>query len=134
MFLAKLSNEKRHLFLDLELHISKIDGEFSESEKNIIDTHCIEMHIDSNKYQCELSLDEVIRKLSECTVQEKHIIFIEMLAVVMADEVYHEKEKQIVEDLADVLGISNDEIIKAFSALNKLKEAYEELSNFVYGV
>ncbi len=63
------------MYLDLELYLSKVDGEFNELEKQIIDTHCIEMHIDSNKYQCELSLDEVFRKLEECTLEEKYIIF-----------------------------------------------------------
>ena len=50
MYLSKLSNENKHIFLDLELHISNANGEFSDQEKNIIDAHCLEIHIDCNKY------------------------------------------------------------------------------------
>lgn len=88
MYLSVLDLETKHLFLDLELYISKTDGEFNDLEKQIIDTHCIEMHIDNNNYQCELPLSVVYEKLGKCTEEEKRIIFIEMLAVVLADKVY----------------------------------------------
>ena len=87
MYLAMLDNEKRHLFLDLELYISKIDGDFSEQEKRVIDTHCIEMHIDNNNYESETSYDEMMSRLSETfSKQEKRIVFIELLATVLADD------------------------------------------------
>lgn len=131
MYLSKLSNEKKHLFLDLELYLSKSDGEFSKQEKQIIDTHCLEMRIDCNKYHCELPLDEVYKRLEECTPEEQHIIFIEMLATVIADEVYHDEEKKIVETLAEILKINSNEIEQAFSIIYNLKKTYEELGNFV---
>lgn len=126
-----LSNEKKHLFLDLELYLSNADGEFSEQEKNIIDAHCMEMHIDCNKYQCVLPLDEVYKKLEGCTPEEQHIIFIEMLATVIADEIYHKEEKKIVETLAKILNIKSNEIEQAFSIIYNLKKTYEELANFI---
>ena len=133
MYLMKLSNEKRHLFLDLEIYLSKTDGEFDDSEKRIIDTHCKEMHIDNNGYECELPLDQVFQNIHEkCTTEEKHIIFIELLAVVMADNVYHESEKVIVNRLAEVLDIGEKEIEYAFQAVNKMREAYEEFAHFVF--
>ena len=131
MYLSKLSNEKKHLFLDLELYISNADSEFSNQEKNIIDVHCLEMHIDCNKYQCELPLDEVYKKLERCTPEEQHIIFIEMLATVIADEVYHDEEKKIVETIGTILNISRKEIEQAFSIIYNLKKIYEELANFI---
>lgn len=133
MYLSKLSNEKRHLFLDLELYMSKTDGDFSNSEKQIIDTHCMEMHIDNNGYECELPLDQVFQELQEkCTAEEKHIIFIELLAVVMADKVYHDSEKIIIERLAEILDIKEAEVEYAFNAVNKMREAYEEFAKFVF--
>ena len=132
MYLSVLDLETKHLFLDLELYISKTDGEFNDLEKQIIDTHCIEMHIDNNNYQCELPLSVVYEKLGKCTEEEKRIIFIEMLAVVLADKVYHQSEKILVDRLANVLKIKDEDVKKVFVAVEEMKEAYVKFSNFVF--
>ncbi len=70
--------------------MSRTDGNFSDEEKAIIDTHCIEMHIDNNSYECELPLEGVLSKISsEFSEQEKRIVFLELAATVLADKVYH---------------------------------------------
>lgn len=132
MYLSVLDLETKYLFLDLELYISKTDGEFNDLEKQIIDTHCIEMHIDNNNYQCELPLSVVYEKLGKCTEEEKRIIFIEMLAVVLADKVYHQSEKILVDRLANILKIKDEDVKKAFAAVEEMKEAYVKFSNFVF--
>lgn len=132
MYLSVLDLETKHLFLDLELYISKTDGEFNDLEKQIIDTHCIEMHIDNNNYQCELPLSVVYEKLEKCTEEEKRIIFIELLAVVLADKVYHQSEKILVDRLANVLRIKDEDVKKAFAAVEEMKEVYVKFSNFVF--
>ena len=45
MFLNRLSNEQKELFLDLCIHASKADNDFAEDEKLVIDQYCDEMHI-----------------------------------------------------------------------------------------
>lgn len=132
MYLSVLDLETKYLFLDLELYISKTDGEFNDLEKQIIDTHCIEMHIDNNNYQCELPRSVVYEKLGKCTEEEKRIIFIEMLAVVLADKVYHQSEKILVDRLANILKIKDEDVKKAFAAVEEMKEAYVKFSNFVF--
>ena len=135
MYLSLLSNDKKHLFLDLEIHMSKTDGDFSVEEKAIIDTHCIEMHIDNNSYECELPLEEVLSKISdEFTEQEKRIVFLELTATVLADNVYHTTEKVLVSKLADILRISEDESDVVLTLIKNLKDAYEGCAKFIKGV
>lgn len=132
MYLSILNNEKKHLFLELEIYMSKIDGDFSNKEKVIIDTHCMEMHIDNNNYECEFPLDYILSKMAnECSKQEKHIIFLEMAGTVLADDVYHSSEKKLIEKLADVLEISATEIDLVFSLIKNLKDIYKGCSRFV---
>ena len=77
MYLSLLDNEKKHLFLDLELYMSCSDGEFSIDEKNIIDVHCLEMEIDNNNYQPDLPKDLLLNKLkTSLTIKEKKIFII----------------------------------------------------------
>ena len=101
-----LSNEKKHLFLNLEIYMAKVDGEFSEDERQIIDTHCLEMHIDNNNYETDMSQDDVIKQLqNSLTHEEQKMVFLELIATIMADDIYHEKEKNLTNKLADVFDI-----------------------------
>ena len=132
MYLTRLDNNKRHLFLDLELYMSRIDGDFSDQEKQIIDVHCREMHIDHNNYTCELPLDDVYAKIRETmTPQEKRIVFLELTAIIMADGVYHKKEKEMVEKLSSILDIDDEQREIAFSIIEDAKAVYERCAAFV---
>lgn len=132
MYLSMLSNEKKHLFLNLEIYMSKIDGEFSEGEKQIIDAHCIEMHIDNNNYEADMSQDEVLRQLKETlTRSEQRIVFLEIIATIMADDVYHEEEGKLTSRLAELLDINDDGVKEAFSIIKDMKNVYERCSNYI---
>lgn len=134
MYLSLLSNEKKHLFLELEIYMSKTDGDFSDEEKAIIDAHCIEMHIDNNSYECELPLEGVLSKISsEFSEQEKRIVFLELAATVLADKVYHTTEKILISKWADILKISEDESNVVITLIKSLKDAYEGCAKFIEG-
>jgi tellurite resistance protein len=127
-----LDIEKKHMFLNLEIIMSQIDGEFSDDEKRIIDTHCLEMHIDNNNYEIELPIDELLFKIKNSfSEQEKYIIFLELVATVLADGVYHDKEKNLIEKLAEILNIPNEDIDEAFSIINDMKLVYERCANYI---
>jgi len=132
MYLSALDIEKKHLFLDLEIYISNIDGNFSEEEKRMINMHCAEMHIDNNNYECEHSLDEVLSLIRQTmTKKEKRIIFLELVATILADEVYHTKEKEMVNRLSQILEISDEERDNAFSIINDAKSIYKRCEVFI---
>ena len=58
MYLSMLSDTNKRLFLNLEIYLSKVDSDFSENERIIIDAHCMEMHIDNNNYEADMSQSE----------------------------------------------------------------------------
>ncbi len=118
MYLSKLNIEKKHLFLNLELYLSRVDGDFSDEEKMIINTHCIEMHIDNNNFETDMPLDDVITKINKVlTKQENKIFFLELAGTVMADNIYHGKEKELLYKIAGVLNMTCDEIDMAISII-----------------
>lgn len=132
MYLSMLDTKKKHLFLDLELYMAKIDGDFSIHEKEIIDAHCLEMRIDNNGYVPEIPLDNVITELKNTlTIQEKHIVFLELVATILADNVYHENEEALIEKLETVFEISDNEKETAFSIMSDMKKAYERCAAFI---
>lgn len=132
MYLAMLDNEKRHLFLELEIYMSKIDSDFSVEERRIIDTHCMEMRIDNNDYECELPMELVLSRINkECDDREKRIIFLELAATVLADNVYHETEKELIEKLAQVCALPSGKPAEVIGLIKRLKAVYEDCASFV---
>lgn len=132
MYLRNLDNEKKHLFLDLELLIANSDGNFDETEKAIIDYHCGEMHIDNNNYINELDFSEIMKRVKrDFSDEEKRIFFLELVAVVLADGKYHAEEKKIICKLSDTFGISEEKSGQAFQIINKLQEVYTDMNKFV---
>lgn len=134
MYLALLDDEKKELFLNLEIHISRTDGEFGDDEKMIIDTHCMEMGIDNHNYESWINYDSVISTLSEqCNKLEKRIIFFELAAVVLADGVYHDNEKTMLYELGKYFDINNDKVDGLIDTLIGLRRIYAECVAFVEG-
>lgn len=120
------------MFLDLEIYMAGIDGEFSDSEKKIIDAHCIEMRIDCNDYQPELPQDELFGMLkSGLSDREKHIVFLELVATILADEKYHQEEEKLVNKLSDLLGINQEEVDCAFLIISDMKKVYERCAEYI---
>lgn len=131
MYLGRLNLEEKHSFLDLETYIAKTDGDFSDSEKEIIDAHCIEMHIDNNGYEPEKSLDEVLRSLRQMSQSKRYIVFLEITATVLADEVYQDCEKMLLSKLAQTLEIHEKEIQNAMDIMRDLKKDYSRCAAFI---
>lgn len=131
MYLAKLDIEKKYLFRDLEIIMSKVDGDFSSDEKLIIDTHCMEMHIDNNNYESALSEEELLKQIEEgLDEKEQKIFFFELAATVMADNIYHDAEKKLIKKLSDVLKFDDEKTNEVFGIINDLKSAYSRCAAF----
>ena len=132
MYLSMLNNEKRHLFLNLEIYMSQIDGDFSDKEKAIINAHCVEMHVDNNGYEPDMPRDEVFKQLKETlSIQEKKIVFLELVATIIVDNIYHASEKELVDKLAELLDISDSEVNDAFNIIKDMKEVYERCAEYI---
>lgn len=133
MFLYKLSNTEKHLFLDLEIYMAMIDGEFNDAEKRMIDLHAVEMRVDHNQYTPEKSIDEVRSSIKRLDTRTKRVFFFELIATVMSDGVYTSDEKTLIENLAVMFDIDNDDIDNAFKTIQMLKNGYENAIAFVEG-
>lgn len=131
MFLQSLNNDERHLFLDMELYMSKIDSNFSDEEKKIIDMHAAEMHIDHNDYTPEHSIDYVRSHIKQLTDVKKRICFFELIAVALSDGVYDENEKELIDNLAIAFGFEENDLEETIEAIHLLRTGYEKATAFI---
>lgn len=132
MYLNMLNRREKHLFLALEIYISEIDGDFSDEEKQIINAHCLEMGIDNNNFELRMEGEEILKEIEgNLDDTKKHIFFLELAGIVLADNMYYEKERQIMERLANILKIKQEEIDEAFSIIKDLKSVYLRCAKYV---
>lgn len=131
MYLSMLSDTNKRLFLNLEIYLSKVDSDFSENERIIIDAHCMEMHIDNNNYEADMSQSEIFEGLKALTKQESKIVFLELVGTIMADNVYHVEERALVKKLAEALKLEENDISLVFSIITDMKHVYERCAEYV---
>ena len=133
MLLGKLVSEKhKEMFLNLELWLVEADGHFDDMEKRLVDQHCAEMGISNNEYKKEKALDEIIKEINiDMSVEEKKIIFIELLAVSYVDDEFSDEEKKFVKKIQDILQISDDDARQAEEIVVNLISYTRKLEAFV---
>ncbi len=132
MLLNQLSENSKNLFLNLEVFLANVDGEYSESEDRIIRMHCKEMGLEIIQYNENVMLEDIFKNInSEMTVKEKKIIFIELLAVVFIDGVYDDREKEFIENLRKLLYIPENVGQQAFDMVKKLVDVSLAIESFV---
>lgn len=132
MLLNRLQEKNKKLFLQLETLLVHIDGDYSDTEKKILKSHCGEMGLEPIEYDSNVDIKELVGMINnEMSVEEKKIIFIELITVAIIDGVYDSREKEFVESLRKLLGIPKEVGEQAFEMVQNLIDATESIENFV---
>lgn len=132
MYLARLSSQMKFAFLELELHLSKTDGILSQEEKRMIDAHCDEMRIDNNYYKNDMSIEEVIEIIKAAPTQEQRIIYFEIVQLVMADNLYHQNEREFMQYLEGILGLHQDVVQDVFDMVSSYRSILNNIDHFIF--
>ena len=105
MFLNILNNQEKEIFLELAHHIARSDNDFSNEQKSIIETYCIEMTIEDIEYNKDLfNLETLLAKVKEKESQK--IILLEIMALVYSGNYLHIEEKKVINKMIDIFGLN----------------------------
>lgn len=133
MFLNRLSNEQKELFLDLCIHASKANEDFSDEEKLTLEQYCEEMHIDV-RFDEKTGFEEAADKLLEISSDtELRIIMLETAALLISDNTYDDQEKVFFESLSAKLGMDKTAADEIMDVIRSLTAIYERIGEFVFG-
>ena len=122
MFLNKLNTDEKVAFLGLAHYIARVDGDFSEDEKETIMIYCFEMQMEDIKYiDSKFNLDDTLNKFH--IKEHQNILLLEIIALVYADGEVHIKEKEIL-----------DMIMKTFNIREALFSVYVEWSKAILAI
>lgn len=123
MFLEKLSEREKEVFLDLARATAKANGMVEDSEKEMIRRYCREMSMDEHKIYDEVTVDEAAEFLKGSSSKVRNIIIVELMILCSADGEKDKEEKKFVKDLAEKIGIS----LETYDVLKKDVKAYHEM-------
>lgn len=133
MYLNRLNEEQKDLFIDLCIHAALANDKFVDEEKELINVYCDEMNITSVRYEANRSLDEVVEKLiGISTKEELRIIILEITALMISDKVYDEAERKFMKDLSAKADLSEDKQNEMLENLHKLTDIYKAIDDIVY--
>lgn len=132
MFLNALNPLEKNSFMKLAVLIIKADGVIEESEKRILSVYANEMRIPVCDFDEHDDTDKIVEKLKmNSTVQAKRIVFLELLALALADGYYGTEEKALLQQLADAFEFEKTFIEQAINLEDAYMSTYISLVNLI---
>lgn len=132
MFLNSLNHTEKENFMKLAVAIIKADGTVEESEKQILTAYAHEMQIPVHSLEVLEDTDKIIRNFAmNATDQIKRIVFVELLALALADGNYVPEEQTLIQQLADAFGFDRNFIEQAIYLEDAYISVYRSLVHLV---
>lgn len=127
MFLNRLDFVKKEAFISLAVKAAESNGYIADEEYQMIEDYCKEMGIAFFDSKNLKPMEDVIRIYSEADDQNKRIAVLEIVGLMYADGSYDSKEKEFVNDFANRIGITQDEVRKIEDTIMKYVGITREL-------
>ena len=128
MFLNLLKNEEKIAFLKLAHYTARSNNDFSQEQKIIIQSYCLEMQIENFDFnETEFDLIENLKIISD--EQSKKIFLLELMALIYSNNKIDNEEQEVLDILISEFKINPSlidiygEWTKAILAISKQGEA-----------
>lgn len=126
MYLEFLKEHERELCIELAINLASMDGDFSQKERFLIEGYCADAGVKYDFRKEITPLQEIIDGLkAEANVTEKKIIVFEMIRLAIVDNVFHENESALINDLATQFGLEDSyvqeckEVLESYISIEK---------------
>ncbi len=117
MFLNRLDNNSKEVFLSLAYYISTVDSSYANVQKTLIAKYIQEMNISDIEFKInEFSLVECVKKVTNKEYQK--IILIELLGIIHNDNIITPIEKEMLDTIVDTWNI-NSSLVVVYSEWSK---------------
>ncbi|MGV8147031.1 MAG: hypothetical protein ACLKAK_11925 [Alkaliphilus sp.] len=132
MFLSKISQEQKELFLQLSIHAAMANNIIAKEQRVIINEYCLEMGISEVEIEAAVSLSKVLERFKILSnEQEIRIVVFEVLGLLLSDKQYDNLERNFVEELRKEFGLSNDLIERMLTLLDEFNVVFTRISDVV---
>ena len=133
MYLEFLTEPQRELCVELAINLASTDGNFSQKERLLIEGYCHDagMNVNFNNKEI-LPLQMIIEHLLIITgMVERKIIVFEMARLAIVDNVFHENEKDMLNDLAAQFELDDTYVQECIDAIEAYAAIEEKINHLV---
>lgn len=131
MLLMKLESKEKFSFLQLAHYLARIDNVFGKKEEDFIFEYCSEMGIENiDKFNVEdFNLEDILNDFK--SIESKRIVVLELMILIHIDSKYHNKEKELINNIINKFGLSSEEIEKYTKWGESVSKLYIEGKNYI---
>lgn len=134
MYLRELNREEQKYFLELAYCAANYNDIFAEEQKGLIKEYRTEMLLDEEEYKLnELDLNDILNFFEDSSQKTKNAIFLEIMALILSDNRYDEKEREVISTIKDRLNILDEKHDKAVQWVEDMQNIYMRAEEFVNG-
>ncbi len=110
MFLNRLDNNSKEVFLSLAYYISSVDSSYVQIQKTLIRKYLQEMNIPDTDFNInQFELVDCIKKVTNKEYQK--VILIELLGIIYNDGVITNIEKELLDTIVDTWNINSSLVV-----------------------
>lgn len=133
MYLNRLNNEQKELFLDLCINAAEADNNFAAEEKRLIEQYCEEMQMAGVRLQADHDFESAVSNLMNISSKEDlRMILLEITALVLADGKFDKAEKEFVDRLVKLTGMESETFDKMKQLLTDLTQLYRNIDDLIF--
>lgn len=131
MYLHRLGNEQKMLFLELAQQFVYVDEVFSEHEKQVIKAYCQEMGIDNIDCKPGNKAETIEKVMNICSKDDGKIIIFELIGLGLIDGMYDSQERKFVSEISKIIGITDEYCNACEIAINDYMNIQERFNRLV---
>ncbi len=114
MYLALLNKEQKECFLGLAYNIANIDGNYSDSEQQLIESYCAEMDIEYLDSIAKKDFNSLLSNITSLFDNKTiRIVIFELIGLAMIDDNFDEPEHKFINSIIDMFTVESDFINKS---------------------
>lgn len=114
MYLALLNKEQKEIFLGLAYNLSNIDGDYSSSEQQMIESYCGEMNIEYSDSIAKVELNTIMENINKIFDNKSiKIVLFELIGLAMVDNNFDETEHAFLNSIQNLFSVDSEFMSKA---------------------
>lgn len=129
MFLSRLNNKEKEMFLDLAVYTAQSNGIVEDAEKEMIMQYCREMSVSFYDITNLHSMKELVDFFSEVSKEKKRIVMLELIGLCAADGETDSIETAFTKKFANEIGLTEE----IYDVLKKDIEEYTIILSIISG-
>ena len=132
MFLSRLNNREKNIFMSLALAVARADGIVLDSEKRMLSDYASEMGLSLENPVPEKNFEALLAEINETSSdQTKRIIYVELRALANVDENIAVEEKTLLYSIEQAFCFDKKTISLCINLLDNYIFACKNLIKFI---